>query len=95
MAVAPANSATQAMPCTRWPSSQTLSTWCGPSHTRSSTYADLGQLNDVFSLLVGLWAVRVANQKAESKMYTYGVSRVRFQHHQPTLTMPSGNEPKP
>jgi len=31
-------------------------------------------LNDVISLLVGLWAVKVANQKTSSKMYTYGVS---------------------
>lgn len=32
------------------------------------------QLNDVLSLCVGLWAVKVANQKTNSKMYTYGVS---------------------
>lgn len=32
------------------------------------------QLNDVISLLVGLWAVRVADRSTESKMYTYGVS---------------------
>ena len=31
-------------------------------------------LNDVISLLVGLWAVKVANQRTNSKMYTYGVS---------------------
>jgi Cation efflux family len=31
-------------------------------------------LNDVLSLCVGLWAVNVANQKTQSKMYTYGVS---------------------
>lgn len=30
-------------------------------------------LNDVLSLCVGLWAVKVANQKNHSKMYTYGV----------------------
>ena len=30
-------------------------------------------LNDVLSLCVGLWAVKVANQKTSSKMYTYGV----------------------
>jgi hypothetical protein len=30
-------------------------------------------LNDVISLLVGLWAVKVANQETKSKMYTYGV----------------------
>ncbi|EAW14260.1 cation diffusion facilitator family transporter [Aspergillus clavatus NRRL 1] len=32
-------------------------------------------LNDVISLLVGLWAVKVANQETESKMYTYGWQR--------------------
>lgn len=32
-------------------------------------------LNDVFSLLVGLWAVKVANQKASSNIYTYGWQR--------------------
>ncbi|KAH0366567.1 zinc/cadmium resistance protein, partial [Aureobasidium melanogenum] len=32
-------------------------------------------LNDVISLLVGLWAVKVANQKTTSKMYTYGWQR--------------------
>lgn len=32
-------------------------------------------LNDVLSLCVGLWAVRVANNKTSSKMYTYGWQR--------------------
>ncbi|PSN69742.1 cation efflux protein [Corynespora cassiicola Philippines] len=32
-------------------------------------------LNDVLSLCVGLWAVKVANQKTNSKMYTYGWQR--------------------
>lgn len=32
-------------------------------------------LNDVLSLCVGLWAVKVANGKANSKMYTYGWQR--------------------
>ena len=32
-------------------------------------------LNDVLSLCVGLWAVKVANQKSNSKMYTYGWQR--------------------
>jgi Co/Zn/Cd efflux system component len=32
------------------------------------------QLNDVLSLIVGLWAVKVANQESNSKQYTYGVS---------------------
>lgn len=34
------------------------------------------KLNDVLSLCVGLWAVKVANQETNSttsKMYTYGV----------------------
>ncbi|KAF2626916.1 zinc/cadmium resistance protein-like protein [Macroventuria anomochaeta] len=32
-------------------------------------------LNDVISLLVGLWAVKVANEKTNSKKYTYGWQR--------------------
>ncbi|PLB50930.1 zinc/cadmium resistance protein [Aspergillus steynii IBT 23096] len=32
-------------------------------------------LNDVISLLVGLWAVKVANRETTSKMYTYGWQR--------------------
>ncbi|KAF2723224.1 cation efflux protein [Polychaeton citri CBS 116435] len=32
-------------------------------------------LNDVLSLFVGLWAVRVANKKANSSTYTYGWQR--------------------
>ncbi|KAL8742762.1 MAG: hypothetical protein Q9190_004810, partial [Brigantiaea leucoxantha] len=32
-------------------------------------------LNDVLSLCVGLWAVKVANGKTSSKMYTYGWQR--------------------
>ncbi|KAJ5675187.1 uncharacterized protein N7477_005121 [Penicillium maclennaniae] len=32
-------------------------------------------LNDVISLCVGLWAVKVANQETNSKMYTYGWQR--------------------
>ncbi|KAI9662312.1 MAG: hypothetical protein M1821_008479 [Bathelium mastoideum] len=32
-------------------------------------------LNDVLSLCVGLWAVKVANEKKSSKMYTYGWQR--------------------
>ncbi|KAL8827267.1 MAG: hypothetical protein Q9170_007082 [Blastenia crenularia] len=32
-------------------------------------------LNDVLSLCVGLWAVKVANEKSNSKMYTYGWQR--------------------
>nr|OQO10914.1 hypothetical protein B0A51_18208 [Rachicladosporium sp. CCFEE 5018] len=32
-------------------------------------------LNDVLSLCVGLWAVKVANSKTSSKMYTYGWQR--------------------
>ena len=36
---------------------------------------DLCQLNDVLSLCVGLWAVKVAGQKTSSNMYTYGWQR--------------------
>lgn len=32
-------------------------------------------MNDVLSLIVGLWAVKVANQESKSKTYTYGVRR--------------------
>ncbi|KAL8655889.1 MAG: hypothetical protein Q9226_002863 [Calogaya cf. arnoldii] len=32
-------------------------------------------LNDVLSLCVGLWAVKVANEKSSSKVYTYGWQR--------------------
>lgn len=32
-------------------------------------------LNDVLSLCVGLWAVKVAQQKTSNKMYTYGVRK--------------------
>ncbi|KUL82591.1 hypothetical protein ZTR_10245 [Talaromyces verruculosus] len=32
-------------------------------------------LNDVLSLIVGLWAVKVANQESNSKTYTYGWQR--------------------
>ncbi|KAL3475702.1 cation efflux protein [Aspergillus californicus] len=32
-------------------------------------------LNDVISLIVGLWAVKVANRETTSKMYTYGWQR--------------------
>jgi len=35
-------------------------------------------LNDVLSLCVGFWAVKVANQKTSSKMYTYGVSTYHY-----------------
>jgi zinc transporter 1 len=34
-------------------------------------------LNDVLSLCVGLWAVKVAGSNKRSKMYTYGVSYTR------------------
>lgn len=34
-------------------------------------------LNDVLSLCVGLWAVKVAGSKKKSKNYTYGVSFAR------------------
>lgn len=31
------------------------------------------QFNDILSLLVGLWAVRVAERRKSSHVYTYGV----------------------
>lgn len=43
------------------------------SVTEFFTDYEVLQLNDVLSLCVGLWAVKVAHQKASSKMYTYGV----------------------
>ena len=46
------------------------------SHTIwSRRILTVAQLNDVISLLVGLWAVKVASQKTNSKTYTYGVSK--------------------
>lgn len=50
------------------------------------------QLNDVLSLCVGLWAVKVANRETNSKMYTYGVSRTTAAtpHLEQDLTMESG-----
>ena len=55
------------------------------------------QLNDVLSLCVGLWAVKVANQKGSSKMYTYGVSSntlAKARMRMP-LILYSGNEQRP
>lgn len=50
------------------------------------------QLNDVLSLCVGLWAVKVANRETNSKMYTYGVSwtKTATPHLEQDLTMVSG-----
>lgn len=68
----------QAMPYTHWPSLQIPFTWSvilylfSPCTNLFTDYKVL-QLNDVLSLCVGLWAVKVAHQKASSKMYTYGV----------------------
>lgn len=31
------------------------------------------QFNDILSLLVGLWAIRVAKRRKSSHVYTYGV----------------------
>ena len=48
------------------------------------TVINLVQLNDVISLLVGLWAVKVANEKTNSKKYTYGVRTTcarKLDHH--------------
>ena len=44
---------------------------------RFYAYACVPQLNDVLSLCVGLWAVKVANEKTSSPVYTYGV-RIQF-----------------
>lgn len=63
------------MRCTRWLWWPIHSIWYGPSATCWEGYLlILVQLNDVISLLVGLWAVKVANEKTNSKRYTYGVS---------------------
>jgi len=43
-------------------------------YTVSYAYSWPSQLNDVLSLCVGLWAVKVASGKTSSAMYTYGVS---------------------
>jgi hypothetical protein len=60
----------------RWRWSPTRSTWYARSDvSRGPVLTDL-QLNDVISLLVGLWAVKVANEKSNSKTYTYGVSNL-------------------
>lgn len=49
------------------------------------------QLNDVLSLCVGLWAVKVANEKPSSKMYTYGVRAYFLKARVCKLTKVSGN----
>lgn len=46
---------------------------------------DLIQLNDVLSLLVGLWAVKIAHNRGSSAMYTYGVSLVHYYPYLPPL----------
>ena len=45
---------------------------------QTHTNYNILQLNDVLSLCVGLWAVKVAHQKASSKMYTYGVRNAQI-----------------
>jgi len=55
----------------------------------------LAQLNDVISLLVGLWAVKVANEKTNSKKYTYGVSSNVVLGAETLLTTCSGNAQRP
>ncbi len=63
------------MRCTRWRLSLIRSTWyCNRVPAERGCILILTQLNDVISLLVGLWAVKVANEKTNSKKYTYGVS---------------------
>jgi solute carrier family 30 (zinc transporter), member 1 len=55
-------------------------------------------LNDVFSLIVALYAIRLAKSKTSSSKYTYGVSwrsQVALMEHRSRLTLfPSGNAPK-
>ena len=36
------------------------------------------QFNDILSLLVGLWAIRVATRRKSSRVYTYGVRFLRL-----------------
>lgn len=89
----------QAMPSILLPSWPTLSTWSVvlflPNYNLRKTHTS-GQLNDVISLLVGLWAVKVANQKTTSKMYTYGVRTHTSVHKSLTNShSASGNAPKP
>jgi len=67
------------MPCTHlllWPTRFTWSVVSVPYERLLLT--DGKQLNDVLSLCVGLWAVKVANQKTSSKMYTYGVRQLDY-----------------
>ncbi|KAL9599692.1 MAG: hypothetical protein Q9219_003680 [cf. Caloplaca sp. 3 TL-2023] len=47
----------------------------GPVEYVNSRERVIAELNDVLSLCVGLWAVKVANEKSSSKMYTYGWQR--------------------
>jgi len=52
-------------------------------------------LNDVLSLCVGLWAVKVASNKTRSSQYTYGVCIYCLREITIAKIDNSGNEPKP
>jgi zinc transporter 1 len=44
------------------------------AHSLALVADSFHMLNDVLSLCVGYWAVKVAGSRKRSKMYTYGVS---------------------
>ena len=50
-------------------------------------------LNDVLSLCVGLWAVKVATNRSSSNEYTYGVSISLSRDRAHVLITSSGLEP--
>ncbi|KAJ6006948.1 hypothetical protein N7451_004892 [Penicillium sp. IBT 35674x] len=49
--------------------------WSYAVHSLALIADSFHMLNDVLSLCVGLWAVKVANRETNSKMYTYGWQR--------------------
>jgi zinc transporter 1 len=56
--------------------SSLLTTYLGYAvHSLALVADSFHMLNDVLSLCVGLWAVKVANRKTNSKTYTYGWQR--------------------
>jgi len=62
------------MLCIRWLSSLIPFIWSVAILIGTLTTADSAQqLNDVLSLCVGLWAVKVAGRQTHSRIYTYGV----------------------